>query len=151
MKDTRPPKPPTPPPIKEKTELDIMLEKHNAPPGFSGVSGDHVVEVTAPPPKPAIDMTMYATYAAHWGPGFDPRAVAAAAAIPVSSASVPEPELPNPEATLAAVAEAVPIIENAKEVIEEVEAAKNPETEVDAEELAMLGIDPSDFDGFGKK
>ena len=28
-----------------------------------------------PPPKPAYDMTMYATYAAHWGPGFDPRAL----------------------------------------------------------------------------
>ena len=36
MMDTRPPKPPTPPPIKEKTELDLMLEKHNAPPVFSG-------------------------------------------------------------------------------------------------------------------
>ena len=118
------------------------------------MSGEHVHEIIAPPPmpKPTIDMTMYATYAAHWGPGFDPRAVAAAAAIPVSQPEpVPEPEPVNPEATLAAVAEAVPLIDNAKEVIEEVEAAKNPETEVDADELAMLGIDPSDFDGFGSK
>jgi hypothetical protein len=28
-----------------------------------------------PPAQPAYDMTMYATYAAHWGPGFDPRAL----------------------------------------------------------------------------
>ena len=149
MKDTRPVKPPTPPPVREKTELDLMLEKHNAPPGFSGGSGN-VVEVTAPPPpaqppKPAIDMTMYATYAAHWGPGFDPRAVAAAAAIPVPKPQIPPPSTPiDPEETLAAVAEAVPMIENAKEVIEKEEA-------MDAEELAMLGIDPSDFDGFGQK
>merc|ERR1711953_668985 len=48
LKDTRPPKPPTPPPApKEKTELELMLEKHassnNPPPGFSG--GSNVVEV----------------------------------------------------------------------------------------------------------
>ena len=40
--DTRPPREPTPPPVKEKTELDVMLEKHsnegpaNLPPGFAG-------------------------------------------------------------------------------------------------------------------
>ena len=28
-----------------------------------------------PPAQPAYDMTMYSTYAAHWGPGFDPRAI----------------------------------------------------------------------------
>lgn len=154
MKDTRPVQPPTPPPVAEKTELDFMLEMHNAPPGFSGGSGSHVVEVTQPPPPPVtqskVDMTMYATYAAHWGPGFDPRAVAAAAAnaaIPVPKPQIPPPShrhepAINPEETLAAVAEAVPMIEKAKEVIEK-------DMDMDAEELAMLGIDPSDFDGFG--
>ena len=36
MKDTRPPKIPTPPIVKEKTELEIMLEMHanNVPPGL---------------------------------------------------------------------------------------------------------------------
>ena len=35
MKDTRPPKMPTPPAVKEKSELDVMLEMHanNVPPG----------------------------------------------------------------------------------------------------------------------
>ena len=35
MKDTRPPKMPTPPTVKEKSELDVMLEMHanNVPPG----------------------------------------------------------------------------------------------------------------------
>ena len=60
-----------------------------------------------------------------------------------------EPELlPNPEDTLKAVAEAVPGIENNAEVIDKAEADKIDD--VDPEELAMLGIDPSDLSGFGK-
>ena len=63
-----------------------MLEKHaasnNPPPGFSGSSNVHTVMV--PPPKPRMDMSMYAAYAAHWGPRFDPNAAAAASAIPIS-------------------------------------------------------------------
>ena len=163
MKDTRPLKPPTPPPIIEKTELDLMLEKHamNIPPGFS--KDKNIVEVKLPPtlqPKPNYDMSLYNTYAAHWGPGFDPRAAAELAMPPVGLTG-PRPEVteppsaiepPNPEATLAAVVEAVPIIETAAEKIDEAEAANNDEEtdEVDPDELAMLGIDPSDFAGFGK-
>lgn len=60
--DTRPPREPTPPPPKEKTELDVMLEKHsnegpaNLPPGFAGpdnadlVTG-HAWQGAAPVPQ----------------------------------------------------------------------------------------------------
>ena len=38
-----------------------------------------------PPAQPAYDMTMYSTYAAHWGPGFDPRALKeSCGAVPVT-------------------------------------------------------------------
>ena len=58
LKDTRPPKPPTPPPVVPKTELELMLEKHamNAPPGFS--KGEDVVEVKAAPvPKVSFNLS----------------------------------------------------------------------------------------------
>jgi hypothetical protein len=157
MRDTRPPKLPTPPPVRAKTELELMLEKHdsnNIPPGFSGST--NVVEVKASTLQPAYDMTMYAAYAAHWGPGFDPNAAAAACAIIPQTSNQDHPEQPEqqqphhhcPEATLAALAEAVPSIDSAAEAISKAEEAKADE--VDAEELAMLGIDPSDFIGFGQ-
>ncbi len=145
MRDTRPPKAPTPPPVKEKTELDVMLERHSAEPGTEGYpAASHQQSAVAPA---GIDYAMYAAYAAHWGPGFDRNAAAAAAAIPVSA---PAPEEPHcPEATLAAVKEAVPNIDTAPEAITMAEEAKGEEMEPD--ELAMLGIDPDDFAGFGKK
>ena len=66
--------------------------------------------------------------------------------------------MPNPEATLAALAEAVPSIglSSRMEKMGENEAVTadkvDDETtnDVDPEELALLGIDPADFAGFGK-
>lgn len=208
MKDTRPTKAIHQP---EKSELDVMLEKHtsaatnNPPPGFSGGQGSRVHTVMAPtnmiqkqqqhhhhqppqpggmvpppgmipppgmahpgppgmahhhggppppgmvgppppgmgnhppgtaPKPPGIDYAAYAAYASHWGPGFDPKAAAAAISIP------------NPADTLKAVAEAFPAIDSNAE---EIDKAEDEQTcDVDPEELAMLGIDPSDFAGFGK-
>ena len=66
-------------------------------------------------------------------------------------------EPPNPEATLAALAEAVPSIGLSTGNHDEIENGNGNEsksdeenTDVDADELALLGIDPSDFAGFGK-
>lgn len=222
---------PTPPPVKEKTELEIMLEMHasNVPPGFSK-DRENVVEVKSqqlqqqrhhpihphqppPPPKPAYDMTLYSTYAAHWGPGFDPRALRESSLVemppvpvtipglghgpvvlgpphgplghpigpigpplgppgpvhgppplgpapppvtlPSSEGGPTESEPPNPEATLAALAEVVPSIGFSSDKTDENGAAKETESDeetndVDPEELALLGIDPADFAGFGK-
>lgn len=136
-----------------------MLEKHatNPPPGFSGSNNVHtvmapmlpppIIKLPPPPPKPAVDFSGFATYAAHWGPGFDPNAAATAAVIPIQPPGMSEP-LPDPEDTLNAVAEAVPCIDSNAEVIDKVEADKTDD--VDPEELAMLGIDPTDFSAFGK-
>lgn len=123
-----------------------MLEKHsdNPPAGFS--NGNEVVEVKAAKP----DMSLYAQYAAHWGPGVDIREQLKAAA-ELAKTKITQPPTPpepqNPEETLAAITEAVDIDKNAEQ-IEQIEAAKADE--VDPDELAMLGIDPADFAGFGK-
>ena len=64
--------------------------------------------------------------------------------------------MPNPEATLAALAEAVPSIGFSSEKMIENEAVTGDKADdettndVDPEELALLGIDPADFAGFGK-
>ena len=79
---------------------------------------------------------------------------------PLAPPTVPLPSIepPNPEATLAALAEVVPSIgistsdktdENgdATETKDDMEKTSN---DVDPEELALLGIDPADFAGFGE-
>ena len=71
-----------------------------------------------------------------------------------------ENEPPNPEATLAALAEAVPSIgfSSGMKNHDDKEAATETKSDEengnddgpDLEELALLGIDPADFAGFGK-
>ena len=84
------------------------------------------------------------------GPGLGP------AAPPVTLPSN-ENEPPNPEATLAALAEVVPSIGISPDKTDEngdaSETKSNDEktsNDMDPEEMALLGIDPADFAGFGK-
>ena len=142
--------------MQEPTELDRMLEMHATdppPPGYGGSHQNNAYPSLPPqqaePPKQGIDYAAYAAYAAHWGSGFDPKAARMALSVSMPPNQAQEPvQPPNPEDTMKAIAEAVPEIDSNAEAINKAEAEKSDD--VDPEELAMLGIDPSDFAGFGK-
>ena len=112
MLDTRPAKEPTPPPVKEKTEMEMMIEKHE---------GGAEVPAPAVHEEPRLDQA-----------AADAAAAAAAAAYVVpANIELPETEPPAPAEARSKFDEAPP--------------------GVDMDELAMLGIDPGDFAGFGKR
>ena len=139
-----------------------MLEMHATsdppPPGDGGSHPQNNAYPPMPPQQPepskqGIDYAAYAAYAAHWGSGFDPKAARMALSVAMPPNQAPQQDLPvhqprNPEDTMKAIAEVVPEIDSNAEAINKAEAEKSDD--MDAEELAMLGIDPSDFVGFGK-
>lgn len=143
LKDTRPPKPVTPPPVHQKTEMEMMIEKHqhSVPP-----------PTVAPPPAPAAMAygNPYGAYGnAYAQPQQNPHGIPPAAPgeyhVPWNGGSEP-PLPPEPHPIDKAKAAAAEVQQKKAAAASAVEDDKP-----DADELAMLGIDPDDLSGFGGK
>ena len=151
LKDTRPPKPVTPPPVRQKTEMELMIEKHQSavPPPAAAVAPPPQQH---PPPHPP-PAAMYGNHPYYGNAYAHPQQVVPAAAPGEyqhpwgngagGNEGPPLPPEPHPidRAKAAAAAEAS----------QKKAAAEAAEDRPDADELAMLGIDPDDLSGFGGK
>ena len=147
LKDTRPPKPVTPPPVRQKTEMELMIEKHQVP----GVPPP-AAAVAPPPQHPPPHPPPAAMYGNH------PYYANAYQQVPVAAPG----EYQHPWGNGAGGNEGPPLppephpIDRAKAAAAEASQKKAAaeaaeEDKPDADELAMLGIDPDDLSGFGGK